>query len=69
MLRAANTTSRVMTLEGPGSPVGATLVDALTARERAYMPVHRRSYLDLADVEVDDVRATALAWLSDISRG
>lgn len=58
-----------MFLEGAGAPVGTTLVDALAGRERAHLSANRRSHIDLADVEVDDVRATALAWLSDIARG
>lgn len=54
--------------EGSSVPVGATIIDAVFARERAHRSVSRR-VVDLSDVEVDDVRATALAWLSDIARG
>lgn len=69
MLRTSNATAPVMFLEGAGAPVGSTLVDALTGVECVHLSVHRRSRIDLADLEVEDVRATALAWLSDIAKG
>lgn len=65
MLKTATAPSTAIA-EGAAAPIGLTIVDAL---DRTHRTVHRAHRVNLSDVEVDDVRATALAWLSDIAKG
>lgn len=71
MLKTPYAAAPAITVEGSAAAgFGRTITEAWVAHERGYhVPSHRTVRSELSMVEVDDVRATALAWLSDIAKG